>query len=120
MCDEELAFLIEWGERIRAAGDQKVGKFLDDHDTEALRFYVLSFLYATERRQPRGIEGFPIRHPHGRGVGGALVNCLADQLVRLLPIDEAAELQAMPFNARHERVKHLLAVQIPLEGVLVH
>ncbi len=120
MCDEELAFLIKWGERIRAAGDLKVGEFLDEGDNQALRFYVLSYLYTTEQRQPRGAEGFPIKHPHGRGVGGALVNCLADQLAKMLPIDEAAELQAMSFDRRHERVKHLLAVPLQVERILVH
>jgi hypothetical protein len=120
VCDEELAFLIKWAERIRAAGDLNIRKILDEDDSKALRFYVLSYLYSTEQRQPRGAEGFPIEHPHGRGIGGALVNCLTDQLAEMLPIDEAAELQAMSFERRHERVKHLLAVPLKVERVLVH
>ncbi|EEF22237.1 conserved hypothetical protein, partial [Ricinus communis] len=66
--DGELVFLIEWGERMRRQGDKNVGPLLDSRDVEALRYYVLAFLVATERRVGLGTAGFPIEHPDGRGV----------------------------------------------------
>lgn len=114
MSDSERSFLLEWAQRLRDAGDPKVGDFLDRADFPALRFHVLTVLFIAEKQSPRGEEGVSlIDHPGGRGVAGALVECLVDELAKHAEPDEAQAMRSMPFKAKYDRVKHLMAVNIP-------
>lgn len=120
MTDGELIFLIEWGERMRRQGDQNVGPLLDSRDIQALRFYVLAFLVATERRVGPGAAGFPIEHPDGRGVEGALIMCLADQLIAASDREEAARIRAMSFAEKQVRVAKIFDQAVGARRELVH